>query len=64
MKEPKTYGANRSQCDAWEKRGRGRVQVFTRALRYPHDWPASKAEEKGIDVVLAVDFVSMAVLGE
>lgn len=64
LKQPKTYAANRSQCDNWEKQGQGKVQVHNRALRYPQDWPASPAEEKGIDVALAVDFVSMAVLGE
>lgn len=63
-KEPKTYAANRSQCGAWERNGQGKVRVFTRALRYPQAWPAFKAEEKGIDVALAVDFVSMAVRGE
>ncbi|GMA29961.1 hypothetical protein [Arenivirga flava] len=34
----------------------GRVNVYTRALRYPRDWPNSRAEEKGIDVLLALSF--------
>lgn len=38
--------------------------VIMRTLRYPRDWPQVKPEEKGIDVALAVDFVTMAVRGE
>ena len=34
-----------------------------RQLRYPPDWPDERAQEKGIDVALAIDFVSMAVDG-
>ncbi|MFC1910487.1 NYN domain-containing protein [Chloroflexota bacterium] len=34
---------------------------MTRQLRYPRDWPTTKAQEKGIDVALAIDFVSFAV---
>ena len=30
----------------------------------PYDWPKTPAQEKGIDVALAVDFVTMAVRGE
>lgn len=33
------------------------------AALYPPDWPSTKAEVKGIDVVLAVDFVMGAVKG-
>lgn len=33
-----------------------------RPLRYPHDWPAGRAQEKGIDVLLAVSFVRAAIL--
>lgn len=60
-KEPKTYGAHMRQCAAWEANG---VTVVHRPLRYPHDWPASKPEEKGIDVQLASDMVTMATAGE
>jgi hypothetical protein len=38
--------------------------VITRTLRYPLNWPVERAQEKGIDVSLAVDFVVMAVRGE
>jgi uncharacterized LabA/DUF88 family protein len=60
-KDPKTYGAHMRQCATWEKWG---ATVVARTLRYPRDWPNSKSEEKGIDVALAVDFVTMAVEGE
>jgi hypothetical protein len=48
------------QCLSWEQSG---VTVVHRALRYPREWPKVPAEEKGIDVSLAVDFVTMAVDG-
>ena len=40
------------------------MKVIQRTLRYPSDWPSRKAQEKGIDVALAVDFVMMAVAEE
>jgi hypothetical protein len=52
------------QAAAWVKRGSGLVEIVTRTLRYPPGWPAQPAEEKGIDVTLAVDFVMMASRGE
>ncbi len=60
-KDPKGYGASRAQAAAWERDEL--VTVVSRPLRYPHDYPRSKAEEKGIDVALAVDFVMGAVKG-
>ncbi len=60
-KAPKTYGAHRRQSAAWTKSG---VAIKARTLRYPGDWPKTRAEEKGIDVALAIDFVVMAVEGE
>lgn len=59
-REPKTYAANLRQCAVWEKDG---VEVIHRTLRYPIDWPASKPQEKGIDVALAIDFVALAIDG-
>ncbi len=59
-KQPKAYGAHMRQCAAWQKAG---ALVFSRTLRYPFDWPTSKAEEKGIDVALCVDFVAGAIEG-
>ncbi|MEA3502962.1 MAG: NYN domain-containing protein, partial [Actinomycetota bacterium] len=60
-KDPKGYSASRAQIATWEKDPM--VTVATRPLRYPHDYPDSKPEEKGIDVALAVDFVMGAVKG-
>lgn len=59
-KDPRTYGAQQRQVARWDKNG---IVVKRRALRYPPDWPKSRAEEKGIDVALAVDLVIMAVDG-
>jgi uncharacterized LabA/DUF88 family protein len=63
-REARTYWANLRQSEAQVRRGGGRVSVITRALRYPPDWPNARAQEKGIDVALAIDFVQMAMLGE
>jgi hypothetical protein len=60
-RDPQGYGANLRQCTAWEALG---AKVITRTLRYPSGWPAEKAQEKGIDVQLAVDFVMMALRKE
>jgi len=60
-RDPKTYGARRRQIAAWRNTG---VTVINRPLRYPRDWPNVKAEEKGIDVKLAIDAVMMAVRRE
>lgn len=48
------------QCAAWERAG---CIVIPRTLRYPFAWPQRPAEEKGIDVALAIDFVMGAVDG-
>ena len=61
-RDPKGYGANFRQCSTWA--AMPNVKVFTRTLRYPSDWPRRRAEEKGIVVALAVDFVVMAVRRE
>ncbi|MYB40802.1 MAG: NYN domain-containing protein [Chloroflexi bacterium] len=57
-KEPKTYGAHMRQCEAWERAG---AVVIPRPLRYPGDWPDTRAEQKGVDVQLAIDFVAGAI---
>jgi uncharacterized LabA/DUF88 family protein len=59
-RDPRGYAANRRQQDAWRRDG---VTVVQRSLRYPKAWPAEKAQEKGVDVALAVDFVMLAVTG-
>lgn len=61
-RDPRGYGANLRQCTRWERDPR--VQVIWRTLRYPRNWPQEREEEKGIDVALAIDFVTMAVRGE
>lgn len=59
--DPKGYGAARAQLATWERDPL--VSVVTRPLRYPSEYPDSPAEEKGIDVALAVDFVMGAARG-
>lgn len=54
-KDPKTYGAHMRQCARWSREQD--VLVLPRSLRYPRNWPAERAQEKGIDVQLAVDLV-------
>ena len=54
-KDPKTYGAHMRQCEAWERSG---AVVVPRTLRYPGDWPQRRAEQKGVDVELAIDFIA------
>jgi uncharacterized LabA/DUF88 family protein len=56
--EPKSYGAHMKQRSAWEAAG---VIVISRPLRYLAN--RSPGEQKGIDVALAVDFVTLAVEG-
>lgn len=58
-KDPRAYGANVRQSAAWEHLPL--TKVITRQLRYPLNWPQERAEEKGIDVALAIDFVMMAI---
>jgi hypothetical protein len=57
-RDAKTAGARQRQVEAWRYNG---ATVFTRPLRYPKDWPDVPAVEKGVDVMLAIDFVTMAV---
>jgi len=57
--EPKSYGAHMKQRLAWEAAG---ATVLSRPLRYLKGVPPG--EQKGVDVALAVDFVTMAVDGE
>jgi hypothetical protein len=52
------YSARRRQIARWEQTG---AKVFARPLRYPKAWPAEPPKEKGVDVKLAIDMVTMAV---
>ena len=60
-RDPRTYGAHMRQCEAWERMG---AVVVPRTLRYPPDWPQRPAEEKGVDVELAIDFIAGALDGD
>ena len=60
-RDPRTYAAHRRQTRRWSSDG---ATVITRPLRYPRGWPAIPAQEKGVDVALAVDFVKLALEGE
>ena len=57
-RDPRTHAAHLRQCAAWERSG---AVVITRPLRYPRRWPEQRAQEKGIDVQLAIDFVAGAI---
>jgi uncharacterized LabA/DUF88 family protein len=56
-----TYSAHRRQMAEWERRD---VQPIMRPLRYPADWPKSPAEQKGVDVQIALDVVVMGLKNE
>jgi hypothetical protein len=58
-RDARSYAAHQRQTDRQVSRGDGLVTVVSRDLRYPPDWPRRAAQEKGIDVPLAVDFVVM-----
>lgn len=60
-REPRTYAAHMKQCSKWRRDG---VVIVYRQLRYPPEWPDKKAQEKGIDISLAIDFVTMAIDGD
>jgi uncharacterized LabA/DUF88 family protein len=58
-RDSRSHAACRRQTARQVSRGGGLVVVQSRELRYPPEWPRRPAEEKGIDVALAVDFVMM-----
>lgn len=58
---PKGYAASRRQTAAWMNKGAKRTFVYLRPLQYLSGYDP---REKGIDVQLAIDFVTMAVTGE
>lgn len=61
-KQPGSYGASRRQHAQWQ--ADPLVKLVTRPLRYPSAWPTERAQEKGIDVQLTLDFAVMATRGE
>lgn len=60
-KDRRTHAAHMRQVARWGQQG---VEVIARDLRYPSNWPRQKAEEKGIDVALAIDAIRMAINDE
>lgn len=58
--DAKGYAAARRQMSKWTRNVR--VTLLTRTLRYPEDRPdcEDSPREKGVDVALAVDLVTMA----
>lgn len=60
-KDPKGYGASRRQTAAWMKRDPKHVYVCLHPLQYLDGEPP---REKGVDVQLAIDYVTLAVAGE
>lgn len=60
--DPKGYAAFQRQFSLWQKTNL--VTPFARDLRYPDNYPDEEPQEKAIDVLLALDFVMMAVHDE
>ncbi len=60
-RQPGASAANDRQTATWQRSSR--VTVIRRPLRYPRDWPATPASEKGIDVAIAVDMIRLATTG-
>ena len=56
-RDSRSYAVHQRQTAKQVSRGEELVTVIARDLRYPPDWPRRSAQEKGIDVALAVDFV-------
>jgi uncharacterized LabA/DUF88 family protein len=59
-RQPGAARANDRQTSVWQRSAL--VKVIRRNLRYPPDYPASPAEEKGIDVAIAVDLIHAALM--
>lgn len=57
-RQPTLAAVNDAQADEWQRDAR--VTVVRKMLRYPKGSPVQPPQEKGIDVALAVDFVSLA----
>jgi uncharacterized LabA/DUF88 family protein len=60
-KDPETYAAFRRMVAEWSKTG---AKAIMRPLRYPEDWPDSPAQQKGVDVKLALDVLVMGLRGD
>lgn len=60
-RQPGAAAAADRQTASWSRQRD--VTTIRRPLRYPRGWPNVPAQEKGIDVALAVDLVRLAVEG-
>ena len=56
-KDARGSAAHERQSAAWAESG---VAVRWRLLSYPRDWPRSRPREKGVDVAIATDIVSLS----
>jgi hypothetical protein len=63
-RDKRTHAAHLRQRHRWEQECGALLRVRSRALRYPPGRPPSEAQEKGIDVQLAIDAMTMAIAGE
>ena len=54
-RDARSYAAHQRETDWQVGRGDGRFTAISRELRYPPEWPRRPAQEKGIDVALAVE---------
>ena len=61
VRQPSAASANAVRETGW--RFDPKVEIIHRDIRYPKNYPASPAQEKGVDVALAVDFVRLAFQG-
>ena len=59
-KDQRTHAAHMRQSN---RRATNGATVITHGLRYPQNWPIDPAQEKGIDVAFAIDFVRLAITG-
>ena len=59
-RDKRSHAAHMRQSNRWRANG---ATVVTQGLRYPPTSPTDPAQEKGIDVALAIDFVRLAITG-
>ena len=59
-RDKRSHAAHMRQSNRWRANG---ATVIMQGLRYPPTWPTDPAQEKGIDVALAIDFVRLAITG-
>ena len=59
-RDQRVHTAHMRQSNRWRADG---ATVIAQGLRYPPTWPTDPAQEKGIDVALAIDLVRLAITG-